>query len=422
MPRHDMKKLTTVQLENNLKVLASFSSRKIRYKIFSNDNLTIRSGIFTKTSGKFNPLKMIVRRADDSLTNIDRLDEIADCFYEYFEQVIKPCHIDIFSFRTPLILNAFQGFCNLAWKYKDRGDGWKLIKKLIDIYFLDYKTDAVRNFNQLSASVRIAEFSQLSYTEQNKVNLDGTCWALVADWCRRIILKNKFTYTHGKQVSTDPNTNEQVPTIININRRGKLMPKVFQLDPHVTHADMGVALGNLPVNAANDDLVQDYYRNRQKNGNTLQEKFQDIKYTPHYYCRFFLNPISVGFEFFIDNCSVIKNIISFLMAKQKDRGDGVNVAWVFSFQMENMFDPNKTSGHACGFFYDRKGARFYFMDPNYGDFRFYFQDQVERFIYSLLRLYALNSRLITSISIAKFENINNAVDDTPRRFPGIFGI
>ena len=55
----------------NLKILATFRTQEE-----GSSNLTIREGLFKKTSGKLNLFKWIVRDEEDSLTNKDVLDEI----------------------------------------------------------------------------------------------------------------------------------------------------------------------------------------------------------------------------------------------------------------------------------------------------------------------------------------------------------
>jgi len=112
MPRFQANNITDAQVTENLKVLATFRTIDV-----GTSNLTIREGLFKKTTGKFNLFKGIVRDEQDSLTNPRVLTEIQinlEVFYDvYTKDINNDNNFDI-------LCNAMYGFLNLGSKYRGR--------------------------------------------------------------------------------------------------------------------------------------------------------------------------------------------------------------------------------------------------------------------------------------------------------------
>ena len=399
---HDMGLLEPEALKKNLIVLGNFNSTTNNL-ILSDSNLTIRNGVFTKTTGKFNILKGISRNADDSLTNEHRLEEIHYCFIHYYDKLLKACDDKELDKNRMIFHNAAQGFFNLACKYQGRKN-WKIINNTVESILNSIALVYSSFFDKMSLKDRKEQFSQSSYNRINKVNLEGTCWALVADWCRRIILKNIFTYDHHKNITFNPNS---------INRRGLLMPKIFQLSQIETHADMGVAISNLPKNTSNDKLVGDYYL-KQKSKRTLQEKFAHLKYTPDFRNFHLIHPINISDKYKDSQLLEIKSIVNFLKTIQVARDLNIKVAWKFGFTIKAQFEnQGKSGGHACGLFFDKLKSEYYFMDPNYGTYSYKNDEEFVKFIYYLLKYYSISKTpmQITRINIGKYEIDSEANND-----------
>ena len=117
MPRFQVDKLTIGQIANNLKVLADFHTQDTN--TFFTSNLTIREGIFIKTSGKYNLFKKVVRDDEDSLTNQQVLDEIMTNLSRFAQHYAKTMKTDE---CLDILLNGMYGFLNLGSKYRERAN------------------------------------------------------------------------------------------------------------------------------------------------------------------------------------------------------------------------------------------------------------------------------------------------------------
>ncbi len=260
--------ITLEQIKANLKVLAEF-----RTDVAFSSNLTIREGLFTKTTGKFNLFKKIVRDEQDSLSNQDVLTAI----YTNLKRFRVESTFDDNDDNFDILCNAMYGFLLLGSKYRDRDTVENILTTMSDVckmaqgFFED-------RLEKRYVPEKTAAYSQGIYNRANKVHLEGTCWAMVMDWARRFVLKEKMGYAHGLQ----PLAFEQKDLL----HRGKYIASVFDLGQNQNYPSVGAALINLQPKdkdtvARTNKLLQEYDKQRNSNSakRTVVDKFNDLSYT-----------------------------------------------------------------------------------------------------------------------------------------------
>jgi len=382
--------ISIAQISDNLRVLATFRTQEP-----GSSNLTIRRGLFYKTTGKLNPLKRIIRDDHDSLTNQAVLDEILTNINR-FENHYRGAPTDD---TYDILCNAMQGFLNLGSKYRDRGTANNIAQTMSTVC---RKAQLLFLFRlERFALQRAAGYSQGVYNRANKVHLDGTCWSMVMDWARRIVLKAKMGYAHDSKYQFCRYNETK------LLHRGKYIAHVFGLPQNQNFDDVGAAIKAIDPaqKAQTNDLLQEYYAEQKGSKQTVEQKFSKLSYrldgnlglrskilignqhrhnctnalmdnlhrwivkseTAYRNNHFYLFTYEIGF-FMAEEIG----FQSWIIHEARQRSEAPPVQPV----QYNLFAPMATSrvpriyqggGHSLGFAYDPKGKKCYFMDPNYGE-------------------------------------------------------
>jgi hypothetical protein len=408
MPRFQADQLSIAQIQENLKVLATFRTQEK-----GSSNLTIREGIFKKTTGKLNLFKGIVRDAEDSLTNQNVIDEITRNLGNYLKQLDLKNKSET---EYDILCNAMYGFLNLGSKYRGR-NGVDNIVQAMSTVCRQAKDLFFARLGDRYMKEKAAAFSQGVYNQSNGVHLGGTCWAMVMDWARRFVLKGKMGYAHNLNPLLPYNQNKLL-------HRGKYIAHVFGLDQNIDYADIGDAIKNGAASyreregkidatgsARIKQLLQQYNAERKPNSSkkTVEEKFSKLSCTRERLelghsihignqdyggantrerC---INALTGQLQSWIDRAEAEYNKKQFYLfahginfffkeeigyqkwfihnARQQQAAGGqnnlVNVNLFGNINNNSIID--QSAGHALGFAYDPNGKKCYFMDPNYGE-------------------------------------------------------
>lgn len=423
MPRFQADALTIDQLTANLKVLADFRTEEI-----GSSNLTIREGIFKKTSGKINLFKMVVRDAEDSLTNQHVLDEILKNLGHYTKNYRDTNKTDD---CLDILLNGMYGFLKLGSKYRDRtnvdniANAMSEVSKMAERLFYE-RLDWFKIYKKTT-------YNQNTFNVSNKVHLGGTCWAMVADWARRFVLKGKMGYEHG--------LNPLLPFIENkLKHRGKYIAHIQNLNQGLDFQNMGAAIGNMAANknrgvtpetlASTNDLVAKYRAEQKGSKRTIEEKFDKLAYARvgnldlGYICLGnkikkrnrrldFINNLVTIIANWINSDSIrytTNNLfavhgIGFLMQedvgftnwninqnRQQNANMNINqqIPNMQIFGIINNRIQTYHGGHKVAFGYNPDTKKCYFMDPNFGDWELPCDPQiVASLIYWVLKVYTV---------------------------------
>jgi len=413
-PRFQANTLGIDQIRHNLVVLASFRTRDP-----GSSNLTIRRGIFTKTSGKLNIFKGIVRDDQDSLTNPRVTQEILTNLSRFIDHYSNhPTDAD-----WDILCNAMYGFLNLGSKYRDEHRNVdNIVQSMSWVCGQADHLFRARLKNGFRAE-KAASYSQGVYNAANKIHLDGTCRAMVMDWARRFVLKKKMGYAHDPKYKNLPYGENKML------HRGKYIAHVFGLRQDSDFADVGAAIKAIEParKAETNHLLQQYYAEQKGSKKTVEEKFSGLSYTiggP-----LGLGEIHIGNQERINSTGTLIAHVSRWMAqsqaahrrnqfslfvheicfwmrekigyqhwhthqqRQLNAQQAVNALNIGLFANPNPTPIiNQGGGHALGFAYDPAGDKCYFMDPNYGEWVLPNDPaRVAKLIYDVLKTYTAGS-------------------------------
>jgi len=435
MPRFQANNITDAQVTENLKVLATF-----RTQVLASSNLTIREGLFKKTSGKLNLFKGIVRDEQDSLTNQAVLDEILTNLTR-FETI---CTNGIFGINNDdnfdILCNAMYGFLNLGSKYRDREVAGNIADAMSKVCIMA-QTFFVKRLGRFRVE-KAASYTQSDYNAANQVHLNGTCWALVLDWARKWVLNNKLGYAH-KGLDN--------PFIIydekKLLHRGKYIANVFNLSQNKNYDSVGEALIGLNPKKKTTDaallkeiecrdlLLQRYDSERSpKFGNrTVVDKFKELSFTmedaerkkfPLKLCEIHIgnqndkgkntrieciNDLTNKINIWIQEAKVAKSLriahgINFYfdekigyqrwkinakrqLNSKKGKGEDLDIN-MYSIPATKIV--RQRSGHALGFAYSPSNNTCCFMDPNFGEWVSTDARKVASIIYDVFKIYTVS--------------------------------
>ena len=423
--------ITPEQIKENLKVLAEFRTQEE-----GSSNLTIREGLFKKTTGKFNLFKKIVRDERDSLSN----QEVLDAIYTNLEKFEST--FDDTDDNFDILCNAMYGFLNLGSKYRGRDTVANIANTMSDVckMALGFFKDRLE---KRYVPEKTAAYSQGIYNRDNKVHLTGTCWAMVMDWARRFVLKEKMGYAHGlKPLAFDQEK---------LLHRGKYIASVFDLPQNQDYASVGDKLSEFQKNrnrmvtnlddvsdrerllaAYDEDRKRKIWKNDMagKHTNTLIDKFNDLKFSKNVgdlgLCGIHIGNldksgkkntriecidkltnkinswiaeayaampyrIAHGINFWFDEKIGYQNWSVNTQRQLDSNGEAVvNAIGLFSHLGTKKVD--QESGHALGFAYDPdpKSQSCCFMDPNFGEWVSRDTRKIASIIYDVLKIYTVN--------------------------------
>ena len=415
--------ITIAQVIENLKVLATFRTQEV-----ASSNLTIREGLFKKTSGKLNLFKGIVRDEEDSLTNPRVLAEIR-INLEVFNNI---CTKDINNDDNfDIICNARYGFLNLGSKYCDRDTAGGIANLMSTVC-----KDAERLFTKRLLDrnkVERRKFNQGIYSDANKIHTSGSCWAMVMDWARRFVLNGKLGFG-AKEGWTEKK----------LLHRGKYIANVFNLKQNKNYDSVGEALIGLNPKKKTTDaallkeierrdlLLQRYDSERSPKlvQRTVVDKFNDLKYSDNVgdlgLCEIHIgNQNDKGKNTRIECINNLTNKINSWVAEANAArpgriAHGINFwfdekisyqRWRVNTQRQldsktGVADKNtiglhsylgtkivaQDGGHALGFAYDPNAESngFCFMDPNFGEWVSPDPRKIASIIYDVLKIYTVD--------------------------------
>ena len=402
MPRFQVDNLTIGQIANNLTVLADFHTQDT-----NTSNLTIREGIFIKTSGKFNPFKKVVRDAEDSLTNQQVLNEILNNYNHFAQHYAKTMKTDE---CLDILLNGMYGFLNLGSKYRNRANVDNIANAMSEVS----EKGEILLYDRLDwfKIYKKATYNQGKFNRANNVHLGGTCWAMVADWARRFVLKGKMGYAHGLNPLFQFNENKLL-------HRGKYIAHVHNLTQHLNFQNMGEAIGNMPQNSNNrvtpeilastNDLVRQYSAEQKGSKIPVVEKFDKLSYAlkPNFNYGYIclgnklknrnrrlevINYLSTKIQTWIDSDSnryTTNNLFAV-------HGIGIRIQEDVGFKNWSInANPQQNSitylgGHEVAFGYNPSTKKCYFMDPNFGEWELPCNPQiVAELMYWVFKVYTV---------------------------------
>lgn len=430
MTRFQADYISIEQIKANLNVLADFRTKD------GSSNLTIRKGIFIKTSGKLNIFKGVVRDTEDSLTNQDVLIEILKNlahFTNYYSENETDDNFDI-------LCNGMYGFLNLGSKYRGRANVDNIANAMSTVCGASKEIflNKLKSFDKF----KNASYSQGNYNKYNKVYLGGTCWAMVADWARRFVLKGKMGYAHGLKETEFFSFQEN-----KLLHRGKYIAHVFNLKQQ-NYQNMGVAISDMTANARNNisqnelaltrNLVNQYRAEQKGSKKTIEQKFDNLSYRRE-------GDLVLGNIIHIGNrlrnrntrSEVVSNLTNKIQSwitldsKLYDGAKGLFVHGIGFYMTENIGfsgwtinrnrqqNPNinvgaidlfgnqanraseiyqyQGGGHAIAFAYNPGTTKCYFMDPNYGEWELPKNPRtVANLMYSLLKCYTVKTEKCTN--------------------------
>ena len=408
MPRFQADQLSIAQITENLKVLATF-----RTQDEGSSNLTIREGIFKKTTGKLNLFKGIVRDAEDSLTNQNVINEILTNLGKYLEHHLK----NKSDTEYDILCNAMYGFLNLGSKYRGRNGVDNIAQAMSTVCKQARQIFESRLDNYMSG--RAASYSQGVYNQANGVHLKGTCWAMVMDWARRFVLKGKMGYAHNLNPLFAYNQDKLL-------HRGKYIAHVFGLSQSKNYPDIGAALNAMDpqAKAQTNHLLQKYYAEQKGSKKTIEQKFSRLSYQTQ-------SGFDFGHEIHIGNqnksintrqhcINMLKTKIGRWIQDANSTRDHVFAHGIHFYMKEkigftnwritkarqqpqannpvniNLFGVNVNpvmetyhGGHAVAFAYHPGLKKCYFMDPNLGEWVFDDPHRVAELIYDVLKFYTI---------------------------------
>jgi len=415
------KKVSGDAIIANLKVLATFRTQEV-----ASSNLTIREGVFKKTSGKLNLFKGIVRDAEDSLTNKDVLDAIEQNLTEFAKWNCVTSNRDF-----DILCDARYGFLNLGSKYRGRDTAGGIATLMSTVC-----KDAKRLFiKRLESHAERRKFDQGIYNAANKTG--GTCWALVMDWARRWVLNGKLGFG-AKEGWTEKK----------LLHRGKYISNVFAVPQNQDYASVGDKLVELQVirnrtptdlNAISHSewLLVEYDKDRRlkiannEPTNTLVDKFKNLSFSRNVgnlgLCEIHIgNQNDKGKNTRIECINNLTNKINSWVAEANAEANaarpgriahGINFyfdekigfqKWSVNTQRQldskgvaadrdmNMFSipatkiVDQSGGHALGFAYDPKDKIYCFMDPNFGEWVSPDPRKIASIIYDVLKVYTVS--------------------------------
>jgi len=434
--------ITSEQIKENLKVLATF-----RTDVEGSSNLTIREGLFKKTTGKFNLFKGIVRDERDSLSNQEVLDAVCTNLEKFRDDSTFEDKNDDFD----IICNAMHGFLLLGSKYRGRNKVENILITMSKVCKM------ARDFFEARLLTRYvpektAAYSQGIYSRTNKVHLKGTCWAMVMDWARRFVLKGKMGYAHIEEKEKLENTPPPKFDQNKLLHRGKYIARVMDLNQNQNYPSVGAALNGLPQ-LPNDDtsartkkLLQRYYNEQSntngKNNRTVEQKFNDLSYTTEPQGNG-VNKLSTGqlqlYGIHIGNLdyhgvintrllsitTLTNKINEWIAEANKNKSSRLAYGIGFKFvekigyqdwsvnavrqaglpgndNLDNvnsttlMFTPRVTKtvvqkgGHELGFAYDQDSNKCCLMDPNFGEWVSGDPNKIANLIYDVFKLYTVH--------------------------------
>ena len=402
MPRFRADALNIDQVTANLKVLADFHTQDIN--TFTNtSNLTIREGIFKKTTGKYNLFKWVARDAEDSLSNQQVLDEILNNLNRYASYYLATNKTDE---CLDILLNGMYGFLNLGSKYRERANVDNIANAMSEVS----KTGKNLFYERLDwfKSFKKATYNQGNFNRANGVYLGGTCWAMVVDWARRFVLKSKMGYAHGLNSLFQFNENKLL-------HRGKYIAHVFNLRQDQNHANLGKAIGELSASNSNDpksfpvtnNLVNKYRAEQNGSKKTIEEKFDKLAYALEadfnygYICLGnklknrnrrleVINYLSTKIQTWIDldsNRYTTKNLFAVHGIAIRIQEDVGFQNWLIN---ANHPQQNYQGGHEVAFAYNPSTRKCYFMDPNFGEWELPCNPQiVAELMYWVFKVYTV---------------------------------
>jgi hypothetical protein len=207
-----------------------------------------------------------VRDDQDSLTNQEVLDEILTNITRFAEQGrLTDAHFDI-------LCDSMYGFLNLGSKYCARGNAHNIATAMSSVCLIAKTLFRLRL--DKFAIQKAAGYSQGAYNKANDVYLDGTCWSMVMDWARRIVLKEKMGYAHG--LNTDLLQFKQDKLL----HRGKYIAHVFGLRQDQSFDDVGAAIAAIDSakKAKTSDVLAKYYAEQKGSKKTVEDKFSNLSY------------------------------------------------------------------------------------------------------------------------------------------------
>lgn len=411
--------LSIDQIRANLLVLADFRTQE------GSSNLTIREGRFIKTSGKLNIFKGVVRDAEDSLTNQVVLDEILKNLGHFANYYLNNKSDDNYD----VLCNGMYGFLKLGGKYRGRDNVDNIANAMSTVCETSKNifSDKLISFNKY----KNASYNQGTYNRSNNVYLGGTCWAMVADWARRFVLKGKMGYAHGHNpLSAFPENK--------LLHRGKFIAHVFNLKQDIAYQNMGTAIGNIPANAhgkispnelaLTNDLLKQYRAEQKGSKKTIEQKFDKLSYARE-------GHLGLGNDLHIANSvrnrntrlEIITNLtnkikswttsdsnhfaakksfcvhgIGFWMEenigftgwrinRNRQQNANTNLAAINLFGIQaNRASEIYRGGHEIAFAYNPSTKKCYFMDPNYGEWELPNDPHiVANLMYSLFKMYTV---------------------------------
>lgn len=401
MPRFRANELTMDQVTANLKVLADFRNNE-----FITSNLTIREGIFIKTSGKFNLFKKVVRDAEDSLENSKVLDEIKKNLDRYVLHLATNKTDECLD----ILLNGIYGFLKLGSNYRGRENVANIADAMSEVCKLGRKWIEKRLewFN----SFKKATYSQGNFNRANNVHRGGTCWAMALDWARRFVLKSKMGYANGQPFNESK-----------LLHRGKYIAHVFNLRQINKYANLGEAIGKLSARQfSRTTRLVNQYRLEQPGvflkgyERTIEEKFNNLAYEidgnlgiKNIYLGNQSNK-NTGVNSRVETINSLVNKINHWVSLDTQNGDNNRFVHGIGFYMEEdigftewsinrkpqplftitPLPKSKISGHEVAFAYNHPTKKYYFMDPNIGEWETSDKNKVAELIYWVLKVYTVS--------------------------------
>lgn len=209
MPFVNIDNITIIRA--NLGVLASFDGQRgLGGKGARKLHINTATGAFSTKDGLYQ--NIFQRSGDDSLLNADTIRTIRTMFANAVTHMKTYAGADKQRDETrKLLFRGVRGLNYLAYQgYRARPnynllqDMIKSIKTDLEIPLISILFNGLANRLWFDTGVQVAKAASFEQTDFLEDPMGGICYGICMDWCRRALVKNKFSFeTSSKQIELD---------------------------------------------------------------------------------------------------------------------------------------------------------------------------------------------------------------------------
>jgi len=196
-----------VTIRRNLGVLATFTGRPgLSGKGARKLHINTATGEFSTKDGLYQ--NIFQRSADDSLLNTDTIKTLNDMFQHAIKNIHSDNYIEI---TRKALFDGFRGLVYLAYNGYKNKHGYDALDKMIKgitkslEYLLEkFVVSAKVDHNVFVTGLNTNKTQFFIQKDFLPTVEGGICWGICMDWCRRVLVKRKFSFgTSSKSLFED---------------------------------------------------------------------------------------------------------------------------------------------------------------------------------------------------------------------------